>query len=86
VLNFNGSKRGRKTDHVNFRFNLPLSRAVGDPSFLNFEVKDTAIAKVEVVLPISMTATERADLGAQLSDLVSDAICQAYISDLDPML
>ncbi len=85
TLSFDGSKSSRKTDHANFRLNYPLERSVGDPSFNNSEVKDTAIAKVDFILPITMTSTERADLLALMQDLLSEALAEAYVKDLEPV-
>jgi len=85
VAGFDQAKANRKTDRVTFRFEFPIERQVGDPAYSQYEVKDVARAKVEFILPDSMTSAEREDFYHLVHNGQGLTALKEYVTLLSPI-
>jgi hypothetical protein len=72
----------RMTDRFSVSLTMPLKR--GDGSEIPYTAVDVARFNGEWVLPNSMSAAEREELGYMLRDLLGEAALKAAYEDLDP--
>lgn len=82
-LAFSASSRTRNTDRVKVAFSMPIEEETEVGSGV-YRVVDTARFNGDWVLPSSLTAANRADLEAFVANLVTHAVVDACIADLDP--
>jgi hypothetical protein len=80
-LGFSPASSKRSTERLSVRFNLPIEATVDGVTAVAY----TARFLSDIIIPDSMTASQRADLAAFISNAVSDAIVQGMVTDLDPV-
>lgn len=85
ILGLNTRKSGRSTDHVTERLNFPIERQVGDPAYGQYEVVGVARAKIEYILPDTMTAAEKEDFFNLVDQGNGHAVTKLYVTDQEPV-
>lgn len=81
IAGFSPASANRATNRVNLRFNMPVEYTVDGV----VQVQHTARFNGDFVLPDLLTQADRDDFAAFCANLVSDAVLNGYLSDLDPM-
>lgn len=82
TVNFDGEKASRKTDHVDFSFEYPMTQTVNSVEVVY------AIARFErgrFILPSGMPAADRKHICAFVRNGMDVAVIQGMVNDLDPI-
>lgn len=80
TLGFNPASATRKTDHATIRLDFPLEALVDG----RYTVTDRAIFDCKFTIPTAFTQAHRADLLAQVRDLLGEAVVTSLVSELEP--
>lgn len=81
VLQMDRANGNRPTDRVKYRFNMPIEQTVDGV----VRVNDTARAEVNIILPESLSTTQRADFAAYVANLLNNSLVSGYVEDLEPL-
>jgi hypothetical protein len=80
---FRPANNSRKTTRFSVALAYPLKRSDGG-SPATYTAPDVARVQVDWVIPVGMSQAERETLSFMANDMVSEAIIQNAIDDLDP--